>query len=281
VEAVEVKPFEAFEKTLSRSEYPVHFFDTHSHLEMPRLYPKANAIVHRAQEAGVIGVVVSAIEPKFYPKAIDLKKRFPGFIWPTFGLHPPRATRQIVKRTIQAIHEHSEEIVAIGEVGLDYHWVKDPKEQEYQKQAFIEFIHLADELNLPLVVHSREAEAETLQVLREENMFDVQLHCFNAPEFVQEAAEEKFFMSVPTSVVSRRRMQRIATVMPLENMLLETDAPYLSPVPGQTNEPSNIPQGAAKIAELKGTNTEVVATTTTGNALKFLRLEKIYRESTE
>ena len=259
----------------------MHFFDTHSHLEMPRLYPKAEAIVKRAKEAGVIGVVVSAIEPKFYPKAIDLKERFPGFIWPTFGLHPPRATPQMVNRTIKAIQNYSDEIVAIGEVGLDYHWVKDPKEREYQKSAFIEFIHLADELNLPLVVHSREAETETLQVLREEGMFDAQLHCFNAPELVQQAAEQNFFMSVPTSVVSRRRMQRIATVMPLANMLLETDAPYLSPQPGQTNEPSNIPQGAAKIAELKDTNTETVATTTTDNALKFLRLEKTYRQFTE
>ena len=248
---------------------------------MPRLYPNAKAIVRRAKEAGIIGVVVSAIEPKFYPKAINLMKRFPGFIWPTFGLHPPRATPKIVKRTIHAIHAYSEEIVAIGEVGLDYYWVKDSKEREYQKTAFIEFIHLADELNLPLVVHSREAEADALQVLREEEMFDVQLHCFNAPEFVQEAAADRFFMSVPTSVVSRRRMQRIAMTMPLANMLLETDAPYLSPTPGQTNEPSNIPQGAAKIAELKGTSTEVVATTTTLNALKFLRLENAYKESNE
>ena len=278
---MEVKPFEAFEETLARRDCTVQFFDTHSHLEMPRLYPKAEAIVRRAKEAGLIGVVVSAIEPKFYPKAINLTKRFPGFIWPTFGLHPPRATPQMVKRTIDAIHDYSEDIVAIGEVGLDYYWVKDPKEQEYQRTAFIEFIHLADELNLPLVVHSREAEADTLQVLREEKMFDVQLHCFNAPEFVEEAATDRFFMSVPTSVVSRRRMQRIAMAMPLANMLLETDAPYLSPTPGQTNEPSNIPRGAAKIAELKGTSTEVIATTTTVNALKFLRLEKAYKEHKE
>jgi len=259
----------------------VQFFDTHSHLEMPRLYPKAEAIVHRAKDAGLIGVVVSAIEPKFYPKAINLMKRFPGFIWPTFGLHPPRATPQMVKRTIQAIHNYSEEIVAIGEVGLDYYWVKDPKEREHQRTAFIEFIHLANELNLPLVVHSRDAEADTLQVLREEKMFDTQLHCFNALELVQEAANERFFMSVPTSVVSRRRMQHIATAIPLTNMLLETDAPYLSPTPGQTNEPSNIPRGAAKIAELKETNMEVIATTTTVNALKFLRLEKAYEENNE
>ncbi len=271
------KPFEAFERTLSGRDYIVEFFDTHSHLEMPRLYPKAEAIVRRAKEVGVIGVVVSAIEPKFFPKAIELMKRFPGFIWPTFGLHPPRATPQMVKRTIGAIYDHTEEIVAIGEVGLDYHWVKDPKEREYQKTVFIEFIHLADELNLPLVVHSRNAEADAMQILRDEKMFDVQLHCFNDPEYVQQAANERLFMSVPTSVVSRQRMQRIASAMPLANMLLETDAPYLSPVPGQTNEPSNLPQAAAKIAELKGTTTEVVATTTTTNALNFLNLQHVYQ----
>ncbi|MFX1243562.1 MAG: TatD family hydrolase [Promethearchaeota archaeon] len=255
----------------------MEFFDTHSHLEMPRLYPKAEAVIRRAKQAGVIGVVISAIEPKFFPKALALQKRFPGFIWPTFGLHPPRATPRMVKLTVQAIYDHSEEIVAIGEVGLDYYWVKDSKEREYQKTAFIEFIHLADELNLPLVVHSREAEADAMQVLQDEKMYDVQLHCFNAPEFVQQAADERFFMSVPTSVVTRKRMQNIATAMPLANMLLETDAPYLSPVPGQTNEPSNLPHAATKIAELKGTTTEVVATTTTNNALKFLHLEQAYQ----
>ncbi|MFX1565870.1 MAG: TatD family hydrolase, partial [Promethearchaeota archaeon] len=245
---------------------------------MPRLFPKAEAIIRRAKEAGVIGVVVSAIEPKFYPKALELKKRFPNYVWPTFGLHPPRATPQMVKRTKDAIISHQEEIVAIGEVGLDYYWVKDSKEREYQKTAFIEFIHLADELNLPLVVHSRDAEADAIEILRDEKMFDVQLHCFNNPDYVKQAAEDRFFMSVPTSVVSRKRMQRIAQSMPLENMLLETDAPYLSPVPGQTNEPSNLPESAKKIAELKETSPEVVATTTTGNALDFLHLQQVYKQ---
>jgi TatD DNase family protein len=272
VDAVEPKPFEAFVMTLSRRDSILRFFDTHSHLEMSRLYPKAEAIVRRAREAGVIGVVVSAVEPKYYSKALDLKKRFSGFIWPTLGLHPPRATPQMVKQAIGAIHDYAEEIVAIGEVGLDYYWVKDSKGREYQKTVFIEFIHLADELNLPLVVHSREAEADAMQILREEKMFDVQLHCFNDPKHVQQAAEERFFMSVPTSVVSRQR------AMPLENMLLETDAPYLSPFPGQTNEPSNLPLAATKIAELKGTTTEVIAGTTTTNALNFLHLQHVYEE---
>jgi TatD DNase family protein len=278
VDAVVAKPFEAFARTLSIRDSKVKYFDTHSHLEMPRLYPKADAIVRRAKEAGVIGVVVSAIEPKFYPKAMDLKKRFPEFIWPTFGLHPPRATPQMVKQTIKAIRDHAGEIVAIGEVGLDYYWVKDPKEREYQKRAFSEFIHLAAELDLPLVVHSRDAEADAMQILREEKMFDVQLHCFNDPEHVQQAAKEGFFMSVPTSVVSRNRMQRIAKEMPLDNMLLETDAPYLSPVPKQTNEPSNLPKAAKKIAELKGTTPDVIASTTTANALNFLHLRHVYQE---
>ncbi|MFX1509104.1 MAG: TatD family hydrolase [Promethearchaeota archaeon] len=256
----------------------MRLFDTHSHLEMPRLFPKAEAIVRRAQAAGVIGVVVSAIEPKFYPKALNLKERFPNYVWPTFGLHPPRATPHMVKQAKDAIIAHQEEIVAIGEVGLDYYWVKDPKERKYQKSAFIEFIHLADELNLPLVVHSRDAEADAISILRDEKMFDVQLHCFNNPDFVMQAAEDRFFMSVPTSVVSRKRMQRIAKVMPLENMLLETDAPYLSPVPGQTNEPSNIPEAAKKIAELKGTTPEVIAASTTTNALSFLHLQHVYKQ---
>ncbi|MFW9830601.1 MAG: TatD family hydrolase [Candidatus Thorarchaeota archaeon] len=250
----------------------MEFFDTHSHLEMPRLYPKAESIVRRAKDAGVIGVVVSAIEPKFFPKALDLKKRFPGFIWPTFGLHPPRTTPQMLKRVIKAIRDHAEEIVAIGEVGLDYYWVKEQKPREFQKEALCEFIHLAEELKLPLVVHSRESEADALNILKEQRVTRVQLHCFNEPNLVREAANQKWLMSVPTSVVSRRRMQRVATAIPLANMLLETDAPYLSPFPGQTNEPANLPHAAEKLAKIKGTTAAAIAQTTTGNALSFLGL---------
>ncbi len=276
MDAIEPKPFEAFEKTLSRRDLIVELFDTHSHLEMPRLYSKADAIIRRAQEVGVIGVVVSPIEPKFFPKALELKKRFPGFIWPTFGLHPPRATPNMVKRTINAIHDYAEDIVAIGEVGLDYYWVKNPEKRAYQQTVFRQFIHLADELNLPIVIHSRDAEADALQILREEKMFDVQLHCFNSLDHVLQAANQRMLMSVPTSVVSRQRMQRIATAMPVENMLLETDAPYLSPVQGQTNEPANLPQSVAKIAELKDTTPEIIAAVTTTNALNFLHLQQAY-----
>ncbi len=250
----------------------MEFFDTHSHLEMPRLYPNVDAIVRRAKAAGVIGVVVSAIEPKFYPKALDLKNRFPGFIWPTFGLHPPRATPEMVKRCIQSIRKHAEEIVAIGEVGLDYYWVKEREPREYQKTAFVQFIQLASELDLPLVVHSREAEGDSIQILKREEAVQVQLHCFNDAALVQEAAKQGWVMSVPTSVVSRRRMQRIASAMPLANMLLETDAPYLAPVHGQTNEPANLPHAAVKLAEIKETTPEVIAETTTENALRFLQL---------
>jgi TatD DNase family protein len=243
-------------------------------LEMPRLYSSAAKIVERARRAGVIGIVVSPIEPKFYPKALDLTKRFPGFVWATFGLHPPQATPRLVERCVQLMREHVDQIVAIGEVGLDYYWVKDAKRREYQHHAFAEFIHLAAELDLPIVVHSREAESDAIKILRDEGVSRVQLHCFNNPDHVEDAAVQNWYMSVPTSVVTRKRMQRVASAMPLENMLLETDAPYLSPIPGQQNESSNVPQAAAKIAELKGTTLDKIAEITTENALKMLNLEQ-------
>jgi len=252
----------------------LELFDTHSHLEMPRLYSSAVKIVDRARRAGVIGIIVSAIEPKFYPKALDLTKRFPGFVLATFGLHPPQATPKMVETCIRLIREHVDQIVAIGEVGLDYYWVKDTKSRDYQSQAFTEFIRLAAEVELPIVVHSRDAEFDAIRVLREEGGTRVQLHCFNNPDFVKEAATQNWYMSVPTSVVTRNRMQRVASAMPLENMLLETDAPYLSPFPGQQNESSNLLHSAKKIAELKETTPERVAEKTTENALNLLNLEQ-------
>ncbi len=241
---------------------------------MPRLFPSASKIVDRARKAGVIGIIVSAIEPKFYPKVLDLTKRFPGFVFATFGLHPPQATPKMVGECVRLIREHVDQIVAIGEVGLDYYWVKDAKLREYQSQAFTEFIRLAAEVDLPIVVHSRDAEFDAIKVLREEGGTRVQLHCFNNPDFVNEAATKSWYMSVPTSVVTRNRMQRVASAMPLDNMLLETDAPYLSPFPSQQNESSNLPHSAVKIAELKETTPERVAEKTTENALALFNLER-------
>jgi len=240
---------------------------------MPRLYKSADRVVERARQAGVVGVIVSPIEPKFYKRALELADRFNGYVWVTFGLHPPQATPQMVERCLREMEKHADRILAIGEVGLDYHWVKDEQRREYQRRAFIQFIRLADQLDLPLVVHSREAEEDALQILREESAQRVQLHCFNQPSLVGQASRQGWYMSVPTSVVIRRRMQRVASAMPLDNMLLETDAPYLAPIPGQTNEPANIPRSISKIAELKGTSPEEVAQITTSNALKLFRLE--------
>jgi TatD DNase family protein len=253
----------------------LELFDSHSHIEMPRLYPSAAAVVKRAKKVGVISVVVSPIEPKFYTKALDLMERFPGFIWPTFGLHPPRTTPRMVKQCMRLIREHSDRILAIGEVGLDYYWVREEHKRELQRRYFVEFIRLAAELDIPLVVHSREAEADAIRILKEEQVTSVQLHCFNNPDLVAEAASQKWFMSVPTSVVSRRRMQRIAEAMPLTNMLLETDAPWLAPQPRQQNEPSNLPFAVTKIAELQKTTEESVAKITTNNALELFRLERV------
>lgn len=252
----------------------MELFDTHCHLEMPPLFGSASEIVERAQQAGVVGVVVSAIEPQFYPRAIDLMERFPSFVWVTLGLHPPRTSPQLVRRCIALMRQHADRIVGIGEVGLDYYWVKDSKQREYQQHAFVEFIKLAAELDLPIVVHSRDAENDAVAILRREQATRVHLHCFNNPDHVAEAAARKWFMSVPTSVVTRARMQRVAETMPLANMLLETDAPYLAPFPNQRNEPSNLPHAAAKIAELKATSPETVAKTTTDNALLLFHLER-------
>jgi TatD DNase family protein len=252
----------------------VELFDSHCHLEMPPLFDSAAQIVERAQRVGVVGVVVSAIEPQFYPRAIGLSKRFPDFVWVTLGLHPPRTSPQMVNQCIALIRQHADQIVGIGEVGLDYHWVKDPKQREYQQRAFAQFLELAVELDLPLVVHSREAESDAVAILRRGPAARVHLHCFSSPEHVTEAAAQKWFMSVPTSVVVRKQTQRIAASIPFSNMLLETDAPYLAPVPNQRNEPSNLPHAAAKIAELKATDPEVVAKTTTENALTLFGLER-------
>jgi TatD DNase family protein len=174
--------------------------------------------------------------------------------------------------------EYKAEIVAIGEVGLDYHWVKEESLRDQQKEAFRFFINFAKELGMPLVVHTREAETDSIEVLEEESAENVLMHCFSGSEKeAKRIINNKWLISVPTSVTNRKVHQTMARIVPLDLMLLETDAPYLAPNKGR-NESANIKISAQKIAEIKSISFEEVARKTTDNARKFYHLDERIKE---
>ena len=203
----------------------------------------------------------------------NIVDRYPNYVFWALGLHPPGVNNQSVKAITKLIEYHASEIVAIGEVGLDYYWVKEDYKREKQKEAFKFFIDLSKKLEKPLVIHARDAQTDTIDILEEKEVEIVLMHCFSGNELeAKRVLKNDWLISVPTSVVNRKVHQKVAQVVPLTQMLLETDAPYLSPVRKTRNEPANIKLSAQKIAEIKSTTFEKVADQTTRNARKFYKL---------
>jgi TatD DNase family protein len=217
--------------------------------------------------------VTSSISPSIQ-KVKNIVDRYPKYVYWALGLHPPGVNNQSVRATIKLIQKYASEIVAIGEVGLDYYWVKEKEKRNKQKEAFKEFISLAKTLGKPIVIHARDAQSDTIDILEEMEASEVLMHCFSgSEEEAKRVLQNEWFISVPTSVVNRKVHQRMAQVVPLKQMLLETDAPYLSPVRKTRNEPANIKLSAEKIGELKNSTFEEVAQKTTRNAKAFYKLD--------
>ena len=250
--------------------------DSHCHLDWKSFRQDLPDVIDRAQKNQVMAAVTSTIGDEIND-TLEIVKKFPKFVFYTLGLHPPRATDQTFDLTKKLILKHQREIRAIGEVGLDYHWVKEERQQKKQQEIFIKCIKLAAQLEKPLVIHVRKADDDALRIL-EENVNQSQkvlLHCFSGnSDHLQRALKNGFMISVPTSIVNRKVHKNSGKRTPLDSMVLETDAPFLSPVPtNQRNEPANIKISCQKVAELKGVSFNEVAEKTTRNAITFFNLK--------
>ena len=247
--------------------------DSHCHLDAKWFKNDIPEVIQNAKQHKIEAIVTSSISPTI-PKIKNIVNRYPNYVFWALGLHPPGVESQSVKATIKLIEKHQAEIVAIGEVGLDYHWVKEENRRKEQQEAFKTFIDLAKKLEKPIVIHARDAQTRTIEILEENNAENVLMHCFSGTEAeAKRVLRNKWLISVPTSVVKRKVHQTMARTVPLDQMLLETDAPYLAPTRGR-NEPANIQISARKIAEIKNTTFENVANKTTRNARTFYRLDE-------
>jgi len=226
----------------------------------------------RSAEAAGVLTVTSALGAEGIRKTLPLLDRYDN-MRATFGLAPTELSRKAIDETAALIRENRKKIVGLGEVGLDYYWVKELSRREEERANFQSFIDLAKELRLPVVVHSRDAEEDVLKVLEENDVLAL-LHCFSGSvELALDAASLGHLISVPTSVVHSKGKQKMAAALPLESVVLETDSPYLPPTPKTRNEPANIAVSCEKIAQLRGVSADDVASATTRNAAKFFDLK--------
>lgn len=249
-------------------------FDTHAHLNADQYKEDLNEVMERAKEAGVSNIVVVGFDTLTIKRAMELAEAH-DYIYACVGWHPVDAIDMTDDdlKWIEELASHPK-VVAIGEMGLDYHWDKSP--HDIQKEVFRKQIRLAQKVKLPIVIHNRDATADIVEILREEGAAEVGgiMHCFSGSvEIAKECLDMNFYISLggPVTFKNAKKPKEVALEIPLDKLLIETDCPYLTPHPyrGQRNEPSYVKLVAEQIAEIKGVTFEEIARATSDNAKKL------------
>lgn len=253
--------------------------DTHAHLDSGRYNKDRDEVIKNARDNGVSYIVNIGADLRSSRYSVKLAREYP-FIFATVGIHPHDAIgldANVLAELEKLAGE--EKVVAIGEIGLDYYYDHSPR--DIQRAAFIDQLVLAKKLNLPIVVHSREAEEDTMNILKEHyaGAGTGILHCFSGSlAMAREALDLGFYLAFGGVVTFKNAggLLEVLREIPLDRILLETDCPYLTPVPhrGKRNEPAYLPYVAEKIAEIKGVAIEELAEITTANAIRVYNLGK-------
>ncbi len=247
--------------------------DSHCHLDFPELVDNLPAVLARMEEHGVAAAVCVGVNLEDWPK-VRATAESDRRLFATVGVHPEyRDAHEPDIDELVALAAHPK-VIAIGETGLDYHWHED--RPEWQRQRFRTHIRAARRSGLPLVIHTRDAAEDTLRLMREEEAGEAGgiMHCFTETREVATAALELGFHISFSGIVTFRNavaLKDVARLVPLDRLLVETDAPYLAPVPyrGKTNQPAYVRHVAEAVAELRGMPYEELAAATTRN---FTRL---------
>lgn len=263
------------------------FIDSHAHLDVPNYDADRAEVIARAQAAGVelmLEIAGSDIGKGSLPNGLRLAEEHP-FIYAAVGLHPHEASLydESLEAQLMTAAQHPK-VIGWGEIGLDYHYDHSPR--EVQRHVFARQLELARQVQLPAIIHTREAEDDTLAILREHwaqsggAEIGGIIHCFTSTQALADAALAMGFSISFSGVVTFKAAEELRAVarnVPLDRLLIETDCPFLAPVPhrGKRNEPAFVVETARKLAELKGVSVAEIAQVTTAN---FKRLFKLPRE---
>ncbi len=250
------------------------FIDTHAHLFFPNFNGEVDQIIERAHAAGVESIIVPATNLASSTQAIELAEKYDS-IYAAVGIHPhdTKEWDDSLLKNIEDLSQH-EKVVAIGEIGLDYYYDFSPK--DVQLHAFEEQVDLAIEIDLPVIIHNRQANDDVMKIVRKykNTPFRAQFHCFaGSISDARELIELRHYISFPGNVTFKKadNIRKVLSRVDLDSLLLETDSPFMTPVPhrGHRNEPSYIPLIADKIAEVHNLTVEDVARSTSYNAFRL------------
>ncbi len=254
------------------------YFDTHAHLDDFKFREDQDQVIARAREAGLELIVNVGYNVASARRTVQLTKEY-DFIYGTVGMHPHDA-KDLDGDSLRELRKLAAEpkIVAIGEIGLDYYYDHSPR--DVQQRVFRRMIDLAREVKLPIVIHDRDAHEDIFRILKEEDAAEVGgiFHCYSGSwPLAKEAVEMGFYISIagPVTFHNAKKVVEVVKEVPLEWLLIETDSPYLAPVPyrGKRNEPAYMVKVAEMIAQIKGLDVEKVARVTTENGKRAFNIK--------
>lgn len=252
-------------------------FDTHAHLDDKRFDDDRDELIRGLPERGVSRAITPGIDVDSSKKCVDLADKY-DIVYAGVGIHPHEASK-LEDNYLDQLRTmaQNKKVVAIGEIGLDYYYDFSPR--DIQKQRFIEQIELAAELKLPIIIHNRDSHEDMLNILREHKdlINGGVMHCFSGSwEMAKIVLDLGLYISLagPVTFKNAKKPVEVAKNVPLDRLLIETDSPYLTPVPyrGKRNDPGHVALVAEKIAEIRGITVEEVGRITTENALNLFKI---------
>ena len=253
-------------------------FETHAHYDDEQFESGREALIASLPDCGIKRVVNVGASIASTKNSIELAKQY-DFVYAAVGVHPSEIA-ELNEENFAWLRQLTglKKVVAVGEIGLDYYWDKEPEIQERQRYWFKRQMELAKETGLPIIVHSRDAAEDTMRVMKEAHAEEIPgvIHCYSySPEMAKEFIKMGYYIGVGGVVTFKnaKKLKETVEQIPLERILLETDCPYMSPEPyrGKRNDSRNIPYIIEKIAELKGLTSEEVERVTWENALKLYK----------
>lgn len=254
------------------SELKSGVIDSHCHLDFKHFNKDREAVIARARDSGVVCMINSGVDYATNKSTLELTEKY-DFIYPTLGLNPnslPGKSDADVQAILDQIRENAARAVGVGEAGLDYYRCADPRDRKRQVEVFQKVIDLARSLDLPLIIHARDTEQQAFDMVKD--LEKVVFHCYSGTlPTMKQAIDRGFYVSLATIVCRSNQHKILARNLPLENMLVETDSPYLSPSRGR-NEPANVLESVNLIARIKGVDPSAVAEASARNTRKIYRL---------
>lgn len=253
-------------------------FDTHCHLNSPELYERLEEVLESASKVGVNKYLVVGWNKDSSFLAVEIARKYEN-IYAAIGFHPTDiddVSEEDYQATMSLVKDPK--VVAIGEIGLDYHWVKDPEQREKQKKWFIKQIEFANEHKKPISIHNREAFEDCLKILKEHRpKFSGVMHCYSGSvELLRDVIDLGLYIGLdgPLTFTNAKTPKEVCEVVPLDRLLVETDSPYLAPHPlrGTVNEPKNIALVIDEITRIKGLSKKHIIDVIYDNSCKLFHV---------